>query len=448
MELLDRVERKKKEHEEVYADLIDTPLNINGIFMPIVDALRNDYVGFDAKRKKYFRPNESHTYIMSAYYKQELTVEMMVRSLHQFAAEMHDRRVRFICDDWVDYRNHALKYRVRATEDALYVTSAEPCTGLVPGDKIIDVQHSKPSKVRYIMRNIGFNSNEPERELWGGYLRMARNVLVEHADGTQERLKMELYPDEPEYFPVAFRMLDDTTAYLQMERMDDAAMTALLAKHEAEIAGSKKLIVDLRRNVGGDEGAAFELFKYMVSEPTTIEALYADEGSYVLYSKDNCERRYNSLETFKAGLTDPELIAIVEAEMAVWRANYGKGLVFEEPAPFDYIPVEPAEQSPEQVVLLTDTFCEKEGEQFAAMAQRCGSKVTTIGRPTMGTLDYYDVINLELNEHMTFAYPIRMTKAAYEGRGIDEKGLAVDEYIAWTPEEIERDVILEKALAL
>ena len=102
----------------------------------------------------------------------------------------------------------------------------------------------------------------------------------------------------------------------------------------------------------------------------------------------------------------------------------------------------------EKVVLLTDTFCEDEGESFAAMAQRCGGRVVTLGRPTMGTLDYFDPITVQLNEHMSISYPIAMTKAAYEGRGLAEKGLPVDEYIPWTPAEIGEDLLLKRAMEI
>jgi hypothetical protein len=63
----------------------------------------------------------------------------------------------------------------------------------------------------------------------------------------------------------------------------------------------------------------------------------------------------------------------------------------------------------------------------------------------MGTLDYYDCIQLEINDHMTLSYPIRMTKAAHDGAGISEKGLPVDEYLPWSPEEIKTDLFLERA---
>lgn len=83
-----------------------------------------------------------------------------------------------------------------------------------------------------------------------------------------------------------------------------------------------------------------------------------------------------------------------------------------------------------------------------ALCKRCGGKVTVIGRPTMGTLDYFDPITVALHDKMTLSYPIRMTPAAYEGRGTSEKGLSVDEYIPWTSKEIFQDILLDRAMAL
>ena len=66
----------------------------------------------------------------------------------------------------------------------------------------------------------------------------------------------------------------------------------------------------------------------------------------------------------------------------------------------------------------------------------------------MGTLDTFDNITVQLNSHMTISYPIAMTSDAYEGRGVLGKGLPVDRYVPWTTEELYRDVLLEKALAI
>ena len=64
----------------------------------------------------------------------------------------------------------------------------------------------------------------------------------------------------------------------------------------------------------------------------------------------------------------------------------------------------------------------------------------------MGTLDTFDPITVRLNAHMTIAYPIAMTAASHDGRGIAGKGLPVDRYIPWTPAEIPEDILLREAL--
>jgi hypothetical protein len=403
MELTERVIREREDEQKLYEELHENPVDLDEVFQAFVNTVHYNYVGFEQKRR-YFTPAEYHTYVYSRYRFNSLTMEMLVRSLHQFIGDMHDRHLVFHCDDWVDYRNLAMKYRVRAYEDCLYVTEADPDTGLVPGDRILEVQHMSPERVRKYTRNNCFYSRDPERELWGGYLRMARSLKVQHADGSTETMKMKQYPFEEEQYEVAFSMLDAETAYLKIEQMDQEALKNIVTTHGEQIAAAKKLILDLRKCIGGEEGAGWELFPYLVDQPRLLSELIADEGSYVNYTKTNCEIRYHLLENFKETLTDPE-----------------------------------------QIILLTDTYCENEGEQFAAMCARCGSKVKTIGRPTMGTLDYYDCIHLQVNDHMTLSYPIRMTKAAHDGNGISEKGLPVDTYYPWSPEEIQKDLLLERA---
>ena len=82
------------------------------------------------------------------------------------------------------------------------------------------------------------------------------------------------------------------------------------------------------------------------------------------------------------------------------------------------------------------------------LARRCGKKVTTVGRPTMGTLDTFDPITVRLHEHMTLSYPIAMSASAREGRGVAGRGLPVDRYVRWTPAEIGEDILLREALAV
>ena len=527
MELTERVKRAKEYDRKVYAELMENPINLDELFDAVVKTVRYNYVGYEQK-KHYYNPAEYHTYIYSHFRYQSLTYEMLVRSLHQFLGDMHDRRLRLLCDDWIDYRNLSPRYRVRAFgEDALYVTQASPGSGLNVEDIIRKVQGMTPEKVRALTRHTCFYSAERERELWGGYLRMARSLDVERADGHIEKIQVSPLPaaEDPrtpaERYPSQIRICsraggqaaaltdEGDTVILQIGWLDPDMISGWISEYGQRIGKARKLILDLRTCAGGEEGAGWDLFPYLVDSPTKLSSLIADEGSYVLCTKNNCDARIAQLEAFRAALEaqqqsapclsrdeqapgqesrkeqgngkesqeegttsqeimaeqarnhpqmeksespqDPEILmqrALLDHELTFYRDHYGKGLVYREPDPIEEEEILPAPEAPAKIVLLTDTYCEKEGEQFAAMCQRCGSRVTTIGRPTMGTLDYSDNIELKIHEHMTLSYPIRMTRAAFEGRGISEKGLPVDRYIAWSPQELERDVVLEQALAL
>ena len=447
MKLTEREEQKRQAHNLLYAPLQEEPIDLDQIFQVMVESLRYHYAGYEQK-KRYFTPSEYRTYILSRHRYNTLSFRMLARSLHQFAADMHDRNLRFSCDDWIDYRNTDVRFRVRAQEDCLWVTEAAAETGLVPGDKILTVNRMTPEQIRHYLRYNGFYSRVPERELWGGYLRMADDVEVEHANGSREtRALLQFEPEEHEW-PILFSAPAEGVVCLRPERMDSASMEQLLEAREAEIASCRKLILDLRRCVGGDEEACWPLLPYLVDRPRMLSELLADEGRYVNCSTVNCELRYRILSDAREGASDAEQRALLDEERRFYLENYGRGLVYREALPLDDVLIEPAAKAPEQVVLLTDAFCENEGEQFAAMCRRCGGKVFTLGRPTMGTLDFFDPIIVSLNDHMRLSYPIAMSKAAFEGRGIAEKGLPVDRYIPWSPAEIREDLLLQAALSL
>ncbi len=445
MELTEREERKREAHRNLYAPLQEQPIDLDEIFQIMIDSIRYQYVGFERK-KRAFTPTEYRTYILSHHRYNTLTMQMLVRSLHQFAADMNDRNLVFACDDWIDYRNTRPRFRVRAQRDCLWVTEAAPESGFVPGDRLLKLQRQTPEQIRRYMRRNSFYSREPERELWGGYLSMAASAEVEHPDGTRETLPIRQFPMAEEEYPIVFDCPAEGAVRLRLERLDREEIETIVSEHAAEIAGAEKLILDLRRCVGGEEEAAFPLLPYLIDRERSLEELLGEQGSYVNCTAANCELRYRVLAAFQERLSDPEEIALVEAEKQFYLTHHGRGLVYKPGAPVEERSFTPAARAPKQVVVLTDCFCEQEGERFVALCRRCGDKLRVIGRPTRGTLDCFDPITVALNEHMTLSYPIAMSVEAYEGRGIAETGLPVDEYLPWTPEEIAEDLLLKKAL--
>ncbi|MGZ7153694.1 S41 family peptidase, partial [Streptococcus pyogenes] len=72
-------------------------------------------------------------------------------------------------------------------------------------------------------------------------------------------------------------------------------------------------------------------------------------------------------------------------------------------------------------------------------------KVTVIGRPTMGILDYSNCCVADFGDY-ELLYPTSRSLAVDAGLGMTDKGVLPDIEIPWTPEHIERDVDLAVAL--
>ncbi|WP_052256518.1 hypothetical protein [Salinicoccus sp. YB14-2] len=67
-------------------------------------------------------------------------------------------------------------------------------------------------------------------------------------------------------------------------------------------------------------------------------------------------------------------------------------------------------------------------------------KVTVVGRPTMGIMNYFNVVTVDYGDY-EFDYSIsKMTGEATFGR---EGGVEPDIYIPWTPDHFRSDVDLE-----
>ena len=98
-------------------------------------------------------------------------------------------------------------------------------------------------------------------------------------------------------------------------------------------------------------------------------------------------------------------------------------------------------------MILSDTWCEYAGETFIRLCKK-SPRVTVLGRPTMGNIDYCNPVSILYEGRFTFTYPMSKTKAAMEGRGLSGKGVPVDVYVPWTPAECTEDILLAKALAL
>jgi len=72
-------------------------------------------------------------------------------------------------------------------------------------------------------------------------------------------------------------------------------------------------------------------------------------------------------------------------------------------------------------------------------------KVTVLGRPTMGILDYSNCCVKDFGDYKLL-FPTSRDTRIDQGKGMNDRGVEPDILIPWTPEHLERDVDLEECL--
>ncbi len=173
-----------------------------------------------------------------------------------------------------------------------------------------------------------------------------------------------------------------------------------------------------------------------------------DQPTEHLYTEHNCKKRIEFFEQYLEHGVPKSTKDIINKLMDVYKKNMGKGYCIDEN--IDEFPFE-GDSFVEKVVILTDELTASSGEMCAYYLSLL-PKVAVIGRPTMGIQDYTDICQEVYQDteekSYYFAYPLCRLCALDKGEGVTRKGFPVDEYIPWTPEHLDKDVILERAISM
>ena len=415
----------------------------NKLLKDLFLTVRNDYAGWDVKQKRH-NPSPFVTMLGQAYYDRRMSSLLVLQAVSQYCAGMRDRNLKFALNA-ADYVPFSRGFSVRRCAEGMFVDAVTQEVRLRPGDNVLAINRTAPERIVQNLPNPLLAADEPEREQWNGYLKLARDITVRHADGTEETLELARYPVEGDRAP-ALRELPGGALLLDPGTLNDAAaLESFVQAHQAQLDGCARLVLDLRTARGDDEEALLPLLPYLVKADCTAAQAFGDRRIRTNYTKMNCTRLIHMLTPY---LVDdaPELRQMAQQLTAYYRDQSGKGWVDE----VEELPI-PAEtpilrRGPEKVILLTDTWCEEEAERFVQLAKQQGRTVL-LGRPTMGTLDYTNPVTVEYDE-FSFTYPISRTAASLEGNGVDERGVQPDVYVPWTAEECTADLLVEKAMTL
>lgn len=400
-------------------------------------------------------------------------------------------------------------YGVRATQDSLYVVWAREGCGLGVGDRIVAIDGRPLDAYRHGEHGRVLYGSVPEREDWDYFLRYAQELSVlcggpdlagsaagpdtadpaaspaagpavdpaagsaadpaagpsvdsETGPAVDPEAQRGVVTVKPKRMPVAAHMSLEDEARPAVELYgvapdvfclrirhfyDEDAIGRALAGHEGELGAARGLLVDLRTCSGGWLAEIGPLVPYLVDRPTTMADFLGEQGLYLRYSRNNCERLADIVRGMAGGVLEPGSEFEVEARRILSLA--GAGFTWEDaemPLGWRTDPVLPA-AGPARVVVLSDVGCRGEGELLLHMASR-QARPLTVGRASLGDTDYRDRVTVSFEDDIAFTYPVAATPAARRGEGVLGRGYPVQVEVPWTPAEVYRDLVLQKALEL
>ena len=344
-------------------------------------------------------------------------------------------------------------FTVRAAQDCLYVDDVWDDERLSKGDRIVSIDGQLPAAFRADERRYALLGVTPEREVWGHFLHYAKTIEVERAS-SGARLSIEPAHNAldaralAELEPVLYcEPKDEGVVYMRLDSLEDAdAVAGVVFENEGLLRRADKLVLDLRRCRGGSFEGIEPLLPFLIDAPQSFSDFMGELGLYCLYSKGNCERMRDSAQEQARieGWSEEE----EQAELERIEGLCDTGFVWESALLPDewLVPVEP-DEGPERVVVLCDSGCSGEAETLLLALKR-QEKACILGRPSRGASDFQQLFTVNFDDDILFVYPMAMTAAAHAGNGLSGRGVTPDIYVAWTPEELEGDVLLEKALGL
>lgn len=399
------------------------------IFEDIQKIMNEDYAGYiDSKHLNHLENYTIH---------KDMSEQEFEETIQDYLLDFNDGHLSFHAKNTqIPY----LGFSVRRFEDALYVTSAAEEKRLKVGDRIMLIDGTSISELaeKYKKR---LKDDVPERQSWFAVLSRATKVLVERKTVSFELALANHVksPYNPEY---SFKQIEPDIAYIKLtDFAQEAPIQKILQENKDALEKSDNLIIDVRVNHGGNDSFYFSLLNYLFNPKTEMSDLFAvDETMQTNHTERNYQLWIPELKAYLTQDLDETTRKLLTQEIEKFDQHKGKGLVEESEDGDEMID---GRDTPKQIYVLSDYYCGSSGDTFVANAKK-SPKVTVVGRPTMGIIDYFNVVTMDYGEY-EFVYSISKMNQKYATNG---KGITPDIYIPWTPDHLEEDKDLAYVLNL
>ena len=389
-------------------------------------------------------------------------------------------------------------YGTQRCGNALYVVWAQEGAPVSVGERIVGVNKKTLEEIRSEVERMLRTTVEPvdhEREDWSLVLAFARHLTVVGIDGVERTFRVvpgesavtdrmkRLYAERGEGPVVGVReeargRADERlhevcalgwrgpVAVLTLRDLGAEGFSARLDGALGELASAAEkplgLVVDVRGATGGAWDEVYPLVPYLLREgaQATPADAFGAPGVLLNCSQRNVDERLAALDGIRSTMVGGdgallegaslEELAQVDALMGELASSRGRGLQADETD--YYTPAEFVGAGEMPVVVLADRYTADGAEWLAKAAVRLRvaglGKALLAGRATCGSIDNTCLRKVRLDEDFALTVPTAKYLAALGGEATLGRGVVPHVKLVWVPEQLERDVELERACAL
>ena len=339
-------------------------------------------------------------------------------------------------------------FLLRSTDDGLFVEGANEDTGLQVGDQILALDGSDLEQVASLHKDY-FISKTPERHYreWADLVSQSTSVTLLR-EGIEKTIKV-VPSREPIQDQIFWKRLDDEILYLRLDNfMDEGAIGRVYQECLPMMTEVKFLLIDVRQNGGGTDSLYIPLLHLGLEKDQGYDSLDGDDdGMEILYTERNVDLRLKDFEDWmQQEEISPETVKLLEDMKKDLLRHRGKGYVLYQQESEEFFPEVKGGHYPERIFVLSDIYCGSSGDNFVQMMKQF-KKVTVVGRPTLGILDYSNCCTVDYGDYQLM-FPTSRCLCVDQGKGMTDQGVLPDIEIPWTPSHFERDVDLDKCLEL
>lgn len=415
----------RQESDEIYLDM----------FHDIIEMMHHDYAGYEDKAgwdQPEFYLDQIH----------EMDDRKFVDLVQSYLLDFNDLHTGFT--DLLKPKKD-IGFTVRRFENRLYVTSSSNEKRINTGDQIValDGMDIKEIAKKYAKE---LRTTIHERQKWEPILLRFAVAEIETKQGDQASLELRSYEPIPYKAEYSMQELQKDILYMKItDFMNHDAIGELIRHNEDKLSTYPFLIIDVRLNRGGSDLAYFELLPYLFDGGKVDLCEFLNETAFTNCTERNVNLRIQMLEEALASIQDEETRRQIEMMMRELDRHRGVGFVELNLSELEENLVFETKLGPNKIIILSDVFCGSSGDSFVETCKH-SSKVTVLGRPTLGMNDYANVAFKEWNNRFQLMYPTSKSSRVDEGKGMSGKGIQPDKYVKWTSFHLKQDVDLTFAV--